>query len=267
MNHLINKKEVMKKIIALSFILFALTSMYAVDMNCCGTSKKTSGDVLIGIQGRIESAMNRCFMLNSVSPLDSLSGSLDGLDKRNNLVQYWKAYVDYYKSVFYMKLGNRVESEKVIKEASAALNNSTDKTSEDYALLALIQSFSIQFASGMEAGKISSEIRRNAEKAVELDSANARGWYVLGSNDYYTPASFGGGSKVEYYLKKAISAVSKNEDASCHPTWGREYAYGLLIRYYIQNGKTEEAKACLSEAEEEYPDSYFLSGYKKKLGL
>ena len=257
----------MKKIITLSFILFVLTSMYAADMACCGASKKTSGDVLNGIQGKIESAMNRCFMLNSVSPLDSLSGSLHGLEGRDNLVQYWKAYVDYYKSVFYMKLGNRAESEKVIKEASAALNSSTDKTSEDYALLALIQSFSIQFASGMEAGKISSDIRRNAEKAVELDSANVRGWYVLGSNDYYTPASFGGGSKVEYYLKKAISPASKNDEASCLPTWGSEYAYGLLIRYYIQNGKTEEAKECLSAAEKEYPDSYFLSGYKEKLGL
>lgn len=260
----------MKKVIILSLILFAMTiaNMYAADMNCSGMSKKLSDDVLKGIQGKIELAMNHCFIMNSVSPLDSLSASLDGLGSRDNIVRYWQGYVDYYKSVFYMKLGNKAESEKAIKEASAALENMADKTSEDYALLALIQSFSIQFASGMEAGKISSEIRRNAEKAVELDSANVRGWYVLGSNDYYTPASFGGGSKVEYYLKKAISSVSKkDEDASCHPTWGKEYAYELLIRYYIQNGKTEEAKACLLAAEKEYPDSYFLSGYKEKLGI
>ena len=87
-----------------------------------------------------------------------------------------------------------------IKEASAILNDIGNKTSETYALLALVQSFSIQFASGMEAGRISAGIRENAGKALELDSTNVRGWYVLGSNDYYTPASFGGGKKVEYSL-------------------------------------------------------------------
>ena len=54
------------------------------------------------------------------------------------------------KSVFYLKLGKKEDSGKVIKEASAILNDIGNKTSETYALLALVQSFSIQFASGME---------------------------------------------------------------------------------------------------------------------
>ncbi len=259
----------MKKVITLSFILFVrvITSLYAADIDCCEMSKKMSGDVLKGIQSKIELAMNHCFVLNSVSPLDSLSEKLDEIGSCDNIVSYWKGYINYYKSVFYMKTGNKDESEKVIMKVSAILGNRTDKTSEDYALLALIQSFSIQFASGMEAGKISLEIKKNAEKAVGLDSTNVRGWYVLGSNDYYAPVSFGGGNRVEYYLKKAISFVFTNEDTSYYPTWGKEHAYGLLIRYYIQNGKTEEAKACLSVAEKEYPDSYSLNEYKKKLGI
>ena len=129
----------------------------------------------------------------------------------------------------------------------------------------VIPEISIQFASGMEAGRISAGIRENAGKALELDSTNVRGWYVLGSNDYYTPASFGGGKKVEYYLKKATSSPDKNTDDSSLPTWGREYAYALLIQYYMQNDRTDEAKNCLLMAEKEYPDSYFIGEYKRKL--
>ena len=74
--------------------------------------------------------------------------------------------------------------------------------------------------------------RENAGKALELDSTNVRGWYVLGSNDYYTPASFGGGKKVEYYLKKATSSPDKNTDDSSLPTWGKKSPMPLLIQYY-----------------------------------
>lgn len=138
-----------------------------------------------------------------------------------------------------------------------------NKNSEDYALLALTQSFYIQFTSGMAAGVLSSKITRNAEKALKLDSTNLRGWYVLGSNDFYKPASFGGGKKVEYYLKKAISTVPKSIKNPYLPTWGREYAFELLIRYYIQNKKMNEARKYVQMAEKEYPNSYFIGEYKK----
>lgn len=209
--------------------------------------------------------MNNCFVQNTAAPLDSLFTKLNKLEDGNGMVPYWKAYITYYKSVFYLKLGKKEDSGKVIKEASAILNDIGNKTSETYALLALVQSFSIQFASGMEAGRIFAGIRENAGKALELDSTNVRGWYVLGSNDYYTPASFGGGKKVEYYLKKATSSPDKNTDDSSLPTWGREYAYALLIQYYMQNDRTDEAKNCLLMAEKEYPDSYFIGEYKRKL--
>lgn len=228
-------------------------------------SANVSENILNGIQNRIETAMNNCFIKNSIAPLDSISTALDGLGSSNGIVSYWKAYTDYYKSVFYIKLQNKDESEKAIKKAYMLLDKLQDKNSEDYALLALVQSFYIQFVSGMEAGKISSEISGNAEKSLELDSTNIRAWYVLGSNDYYTPVSFGGGKKVETYLKKAISITPQKVNNPYLPTWGKEYAYELLIRYYIQNKQTDKAKTYLSMAEKEFPDSYFISGYKKQL--
>ena len=254
-----------------SIVLFVLLSAFVVGVcmvnAACGASlsRTESDDVLDGIQKKIELAMNNCFVQNTAAPLDSLFTKLNKLEDGNGMVPYWKAYITYYKSVFYLKLGKKEDSGKVIKEASAILNDIGNKTSETYALLALVQSFSIQFASGMEAGRISAGIRENAGKALELDSTNVRGWYVLGSNDYYTPASFGGGKKVEYYLKKATSSPDKNTDDSSLPTWGREYAYALLIQYYMQNDRTDEAKNCLLMAEKEYPDSYFIVEYKRKL--
>ena len=254
-----------------SIVLFVLLSAFVVGVcmvnAACGASlsRTESDDVLDGIQKKIELAMINCFVQNTAAPLDSLFTKLNKLEDGNGMVPYWKAYITYYKSVFYLKLGKKEDSGKVIKETSAILNDIGNKTSETYALLALVQSFSIQFASGMEAGRISAGIRENAGKALELDSTNVRGWYVLGSNDYYTPASFGGGKKVEYYLKKATSSPDKNTDDSSLPTWGREYAYALLIQYYMQNDRTDEAKNCLLMAEKEYPDSYFIGEYKRKL--
>lgn len=130
----------------------------------CGASlsRTESDDVLDGIQKKIELAMNNCFVQNTAAPLDSLFTKLNKLEDGNGMVPYWKAYITYYKSVFYLKLGKKEDSGKVIKEASAILNDIGNKTSETYALLALVQSFSIQFASGMEAGRISAGIRENA---------------------------------------------------------------------------------------------------------
>lgn len=260
----------MKKIIVLFITLLSITTvnaeMYASDMEY-KSSMVVSEDILNGIQNKIEDAMNNCFVKNSVTPLDSLLERLNELENSNNIVLYWKAYADYYKSVFYVKSGDRENSKKAIKEAYVILEKMKNKNSEDYALLALVQSFYIQFTSGMAAGALSSKLVGNAEKALELDSTNLRGWYVLGSNDFYTPESFGGGKKVDYYLKKAISTTSKALKNPYLPTWGREYAFEMLIRYYIQKNRKEEAVKYLQMAEKEYPDSYFINDYKKKLSV
>lgn len=109
----------------------------------CGASlsRTESDDVLDGIQKKIELAMNNCFVQNTAAPLDSLFTKLNKLEDGNGMVPYWKAYITYYKSVFYLKLGKKEDSGKVIKEASAILNDIGNKTSETYALLALVQSF------------------------------------------------------------------------------------------------------------------------------
>jgi hypothetical protein len=68
------------------------------------------------------------------------------------------------------------------------------KSSEDYALLALMESFSIPFKKE-QALWIAPRVQKNTHKALEMDSLNLRGYFVLGSNDFYTPKLFGGMKK------------------------------------------------------------------------
>ena len=132
-----------------SIVLFVLLSAFVVGVcmvnAACGASlsRTESDDVLDGIQKKNELAMNNCFVQNTAAPLDSLFTKLNKLEDGNGMVPYWKAYITYYKSVFYLKLGKKEDSGKVIKEASAILNDIGNKTSETYALLALVQSFSV----------------------------------------------------------------------------------------------------------------------------
>lgn len=68
----------MKNVILFLILLAsAMTSLYTADADCYEVPKRTSDTVFGGIQGKIESAMNNCFVLNSVSPLDSLSERLN----------------------------------------------------------------------------------------------------------------------------------------------------------------------------------------------
>jgi len=112
-----------------SIVLFVLLSAFVVGVcmvnAACGASlsRTESDDVLDGIQKKIELAMNNCFVQNTAAPLDSLFTKLNKLEDGNGMVPYWKAYITYYKSVFYLKLGKKEDSGKVIKETSAILND------------------------------------------------------------------------------------------------------------------------------------------------
>ena len=132
-----------------------------------------------------------------------------------------------------------------------------NKNAEDYALLALLESFGIQFE-GMKAMFVSRSIRKHAEKAMELDPLNPRGYYVYGSNDYYTPEKYGGGKKAETYLKKAVSLPAQTLENTYLPSWGVEEAYDLLIKLYIKREEWDKAKNSFSKAMDQYPDSYYL---------
>lgn len=214
------------------------------------------------IQERIEKGLYACFAAQSAEPLTSLYTELE---KQNTPpTSYWMAYTKFYEAIYALKTQKAEAAKNCIRQAITLLENIKNKTSEDYALLAYIQSFSIQFKTGIEAGKTSGEVIANGQKALQLDSTNLRAWYVLGSNDFYLPAAYGGGQKVESYLKKAVELAPQSVANPWFPSWGKEEAYELLIRFYLNKEKAAEAQKYYEALKAAYPESYLIAQYAEK---
>lgn len=221
---------------------------------------------LSGIQSKIYNAFVQSLMTKEDTNLLELSNRLKKLNEteQQKIIMYWQSYLQFYCSLFYLKNGDKKRAEKEIDQGIEWLDKMKNKNSEDYALLALLQSFGIQFK-GMRAMFISDEINKNAKLAIANDSTNLRAYYVYGSNDFYTPVKYGGGKEAEKYLLKAISLPAQKVKNEFLPSWGKEESYELLIRYYIGNEKWDLAKKYFQEAIKEYPESHTINQLATKL--
>lgn len=246
----------MKKAISITVILFAC--LYFAN------AQKKNESFLNNIQKKIDDAYLACSSSGDVNKLTLIRNNL-GKPPKNNIVNYWIAYELYSEATFYLGKGDRKKSQNSMNEAISLLEKEDKKNAESYALLALVQSYSIQFTSGMSAGMLSNKVKSDANNALKLDSNNIRALYVLASNDYYTPVQFGGKQKVEEYLKKAISLKSQNVVNPYLPSWGKEECYILLINYYIDSKKYEEAKKYLTEGVKLFPNSDKIRHYEEIL--
>ena len=237
----------------------AYSESKASETNRWKTSIQTTQDtLLLGMQNKIDAAFVQSLMTKKSQPLRDLSSQMETLNERQNLIHYWRSYLQYYAAIFYLEQGDKKAAEDEIDKGIEILKDLEQKNAEDYALLALMQSFSIQFK-GMRAMFISSSIKKNAKKAIAIDTTNLRAWYVYGSNDFYTPEKYGGGKEAEQYLLKAISLPSQKVKNDYLPSWGKENAYQLLVRYYIRQKQWKLAKEYFQKGIEIFPDSFTLN--------
>ena len=225
-----------------------------------------SDNILAGIQGNIYDAFVNGLMSPKNDDLVRLSEALDQLylEKEQNLILYWHSYLKYYSSIYYLKKGDSKAAEKEIEKGIKWLKGIKNKNSEDYALLAMLQSFGIQFK-GIRAMFVSGVVKRNTEMAIAKDSTNLRAYYVYASSDLYTPEKYGGGKLAEEYLLKAISLHVQKIKNDYLPSWGKEEAYEKLVKLYIKLEKWESAKRYFLLGIEEFPESYGLSQSASKL--
>lgn len=209
-----------------------------------------------GIQSKIYTAFVQGLRSQNTDELTKLSKQLGNLYKAHNqnLILYWRSYLQYYLSIYYLEKGDRQNSGKEIDKGIAWMENMENKNSEDYALLAMLQEFGIQFQ-GMKTAFISIEIKKNAKKAIALDSTNLRAYYVYASNDFYTPEKYGGGKEAEKYLLKAISLPAQKIKNDYLPSWGKAESYEMLIKLYIRQKKWVLAKKYFQLAVKKYPDN------------
>ena len=223
--------------------------------------------LLINIQEKVLDAFVNGKISKSDKGLADLEQTLLILNKNDNngIIIYWYSYTCYYHSILLMIEKENKSSEKILEEGIMQLKKVSSLNSEHLALLALMESFSIQYASGMEIPFISKRVKQNAEKALQLDSLNLRAYFVLGSNDFYSPEQYGGGKKAASYLIKAIKLNDQSVANAYLPTWGKNSAYEMLIRLYINHKQFAEAKKYYQEAITLFPDDYMINKLSKDL--
>jgi len=222
--------------------------------------------LLVGIQEKISNAFVQSFMAKNNNELNLISKDLENLysTNKNNIILYWKSYLQFYSSIYYLKKGDKKTAEKEIDKGIDWLNDMKNKNSEDYALLAMLQGFGIQFK-GMEAMIVSSTIKKNIKRAIAIDSTNLRAYYVYASNDFHTPEKYGGGKEAEEYLLKAIYFPAQKIKNDYLPSWGKEESYEMLIKLYIKKEKWELAKKYFQEGITAFPESYTINQLASKL--
>jgi len=217
---------------------------------------------LQGIESSIRNAFNQAFMQQNTDALNSVISQLESM-QNNDWVSYWKAYALYRKAIYHTVNKEKELSETTTEAAFSTIESVKEKTSEHFALQAMIRSFSIQFTQGMKAGIVAQRVTGDLKRAIKLDDKNLRAYYAKGSQDYYTPEKYGGGKEVEEYLKKAIELKDQYHSNTVMPTWGKDEAYELLLKYYIKKEQFEKAKELFQEATTAFPENYQLT----KLGV
>ena len=109
--------------------------------------------------------------------------------------------------------------------------------------------------SGVSLGPKSNSL---AEKAISLDSTNARAYLILGTSKLNTPAVFGGSiEKAIEYFRKSVSLFEDSPDApksSLEPTWGYLDALTWLGLAYEKQERYSDALAEYRKALKAAPD-------------
>jgi hypothetical protein len=234
--------------------------------NISPAENRVSDSLLFDIQNKIYNAFIKGRMSNTNEALNNLNSDLETMykTKKLGLILYWQSYLQFFSSINYLSKSDSKSAATEIGKGIELLNSVEKKNSEDYALLAMLQSFSMQFDFS-RAMVLSEETAQNASLALSLDTANIRAWYILASNDFYTPEQYGGGKKAEKYLLKAISLPSQKINNNYLPSWGKEESYEMLIKLYIKNEKWDLAKKYFQEGKEAFPKSYTIGQLASRL--
>ena len=218
--------------------------------------------ILVNIQNKIGSEFTKSFVNRNTKKLDEI----DSILEKSNLPisKYWQAYTKYNKAIYFIANKNKEESEKLTEEGIKILEENS-KSSESYALLGTLLNFYIQFKSPITISIVSGKAKKNFNKAIELEPKNLRGYLGLASLDYYTPEKYGGKKETEKYITEALKQPNQPINNPIMPSWGRNLAYEIIIKFYIEKGDKEKAKEYYKKAIEIFPNDYQLTSLSKKL--
>ncbi len=222
-------------------------------------------DALEGIEQEINEAFTNSIYSKEHSPLQKLGNRLFKYqkDKNESIIAYWRGYVEYQKALYFYFYKNDSEVLKSLSEGVNILENITVKTSDDYALLAKMQSFYIDNELEPNVNLIKNR-NENSDMAIELDPNNLRANLVAAIVDMSTPDLVGGKQKAEKYLLKCISLHEQPNNGVGLPKWGKDEAYEKLIKLYLLKNDSESAEKYLLEAKTIYPKNNVINSINVK---
>lgn len=218
--------------------------------------------ILKGIQNKIIDSALEGFAKKDIKKLVELEKRLNESKINNkNLKNYWLAYINYYKTIINYNIN---KDEKTAKESSKIgiklLESNSPLNTDDYALLVLLKSLTYPWENSIF---LTQEINNIIEKMDRAGKESIRTLYAKASIDFYTPKIYGGGKQVEELLKRVLdNKETKKSDDDEYPSWGKEEAYDMLIRFYIKENNKKEAIKYYERAKEYFPNSKIIRNYK-----
>ncbi len=143
---------------------------------------------------------------------------------------------NYYAAIGYIHVAFETEGEGIDKYCDAAdklidrADSLSKKNSEIEVIKAMCATARIMvdpMARGFQFGKISYDL---TNEAIALNPENPRIYFNKGQMLYYTPETFGGGSKkAKPFLEKAVAKYKTfKPESDIHPNWGKATAEKLL---------------------------------------
>ncbi len=176
---------------------------------------------------------------------------------------YWQAYIHYKLGLSYLS-EDKDKAKESFHNAIEILEQIERPNSESYALGGTLSSTLISVSSDKAFG-LSQDANKQFQKSLELSKNNPRAYLGLGKSDFYKPAQYGGGERVEEYLKKALSYYTEEEKSNEQgPTWGKEEVYYLLSAFYNRIERIRDAKFHNSLGLKEFPQNELLLIQKEK---
>lgn len=196
---------------------------------------------------KAQSAKYTEFMKKNIAMLDSVKSADDMQDAANNFDRianaektqwqpyYYEGYALVMKS-FMTKDPKAIDAncdkaDEVLGMAeSLSKDNSEINTLKGMVLQARMQA---DQSRGMTMGPKSTQILM---QAMQQDTTNPRPKVMLAQNLFYTPAAFGGSKeKAIGLVKKAVGQYDTFKPSTdLDPTWGKDYAVGLLAQWNKQ---------------------------------
>lgn len=207
-------------------------------------------------QEKVDSAFRQSF----VTGQDQLGPVIQELGKNQSANAYWVSYAQLYQSIFYMQTGQKDQARSSVDKAIELLQGTDDKDSEDHALLGYILGYSISLDPSA-AARLSTKAASEYKEALTKNENNPRAYLGMGESDFYKPAAFGGGQKVEEYLLKAISLDDQTVEDG--PSWGKSQAFYLLASFYKREGQIDKAKFYCMQGLNKYPQDSQLNQLKQ----